>query len=522
MCKKKSNMRKKIVFIFTVLLLVFHLQNVFSQNDKLEKFKNYVENSFYEWDIPSVAVAVVQDGKIVYSQAYGYTDLDKKKPVDANTLYPIGSISKSFTALALAQLIDNKQLTWDTKVKDIVPDFKLYNDYVTMNATVEDLVCHRIGFATFSGDLLWYHTNYSVDDIIKRMQYLKPVFDFRNGFGYSNLMFLVAGKVVENVSGMKFEDYVEQNILKPLQMQRTTYQLSEMEKEGNFAHGTFINTDNQKVNIDFIPSHNIQAFGGVNSSVTEMANYMIMLMNNGKFNGQQIVSVKQIDYLWEMHNPIGVSKYDKRMHPERHFYGYGLGWFVYDKNGYKIVTHDGGMDGALSRLMMIPEKNMGVIILTNCSNFLYTALGEYFVDLFTSDKEPRDWSDYYLKLSPRYRMSYVRMKNEYKKIPGTKPSFDLSEYAGTYTDKMYGDVNVVNDNGKLSLHFVPAPYLDADLTHWHYDVFEMKFKNPNMAIPTQWGLIQFFKDVNGKIKSFKLIVPNYDFLFDELDFEKQK
>ena len=511
-------MKKYLLLLFGLFIVAA----VDAQNDKLKKFEQYVDSAFNKWDIPSVAVAVVQDGKIVYAKGFGYTDWDKKEKVNKNTLYPIGSISKSFTVLALAQLIDNEQLTWDTKVKDIIPDFKLYNDYVTMNATVEDLVCHRLGYATFSGDLLWYHTNYTVDDIIKRIQYLKPVYEFRNGYGYNNLMFLVAGKVVENISGMKFEDYVRENIFTPLQMNRTTYQLSEMENEGNFAKGTFIDAEDQKKNIEFIPSQNIQAFGGVNSSVVEMANYMIMLMNNGFFDGEEIVSSKQINYLWTMHNPIGMSNYDKRMHPERHFYGYGLGWFVYDKNGYKIVTHDGGMDGALSRLLMIPEKNTGVIILTNCSNFLYVALGEYFADLFTSDKEPYDWNNYYLQISPRYLMSYRRMKNEHKKIPNTKPSFELKEYAGTYNDQMYGNVKVVFKDNKLTLHFEPAPYLDAELTHWHYDVFELKFKNPNMAIPTNWGLAQFITDENGKISKLKLIVPNYDFLFDELNFIRQR
>ncbi len=503
-----------------ILLLIAFSLNISAQN-KVKDFENYAQESFRKWDIPSVAIAVVINGKIVLQKAYGFTNWNKEQKVNKNTLYPIGSVSKSFCTLSLAQLVQEGKISWNTKVKTIIPDFKLYNDYVTENATIEDLVCHRIGFKTFSGDLLWYHTNYSVDEIIQRLQYLKPVYGFRNGFGYSNVMFLVAGRIVEKISGMPYEQYVKEHIFEPLEMNRTTMQLSQMQKEGNAAVGCYTNTKGKKVNCDFIPSKNINAFGGINSSVHELANYMIMLMNKGVFNGKKIIDNTQIKNLWKMHNSIGVSDYMKANHPSRHFYGYGLGWFLFDQNGYKVVTHDGGMDGALCSLLMIPETNTGVVILTNSSNFLYTALTNYFVDLFTGLK-PKDWNDYYLKVYPRYWKSYVKMKEQHEKIKNTKPDLYLKNYTGIYKDKMYGNIQITLKDKTLYLHFIPTPFLDAKLTHWNYNSFEIHFDNNLMAIPTQWGLANFELNEDGKVSGLKLTVPNYDFLFNELSFKKIK
>ena len=501
------------------LLIALVLSISISAQNRLSMFTKYVEQSFEQWDIPSVAVAVVKGGKIVFARGYGYTDWDKRQKVDKNTLYPIGSVTKSFTALAIAQLVEQGKIKWDTHVIDIIPEFRLYNDYVTTHTTVEDLLCHRVGLATFSGDLLWYHTDYSPEDIILRLKYLKPKFEFRNGFGYSNVMFLVAGQVVERVSGQDIETYFKQHIFKPLKMMRTTMDIDQMEKEGNWAHGCYTTPEGKKMNVPYIPSHNIKAFGGINTSVAELANYLIMLMNGGEFDGQQIVSQAQINYLWKTHNPIGVSQRDKILHPSRHFYGYGLGWFVYDQNGYKIVTHSGGMDGALCRVLMIPEKKIGVIVLTNSMNFLYNALPEYFADLFTSDKKPFDWNAYYLKLAQRYIQSYVIMKNEHHRIQGTR-ALPLDKYVGRYHSNMYGDILVSKDSNGLTLNFLPAPYLNATLTHWHYNTYEIHFKNPLMAIPTQWGLANFIQDQDGNISQLRLVVPNYDLLFGELKLKK--
>lgn len=504
-----------------LIFLLFAFSLSLNAQDKVNQFEKYAQESFKKWDIPSVAIAIVQNGEIVFQNAYGYTNWDKKDKVDQNTLYPIGSISKSFCALSLAQLVQAGKISWDTKVKTIIPAFKLYNDYVTENTTIEDLVSHRIGFGTFSGDLLWYHTNYSVDEIIPRLQYLSPKYDFRNGYGYSNVMFLVAGKVIETVSGMPYEQYVKENIFKPLAMNRTTLQISEMKTEGNSAVGCYSTPEGKKINCDFIPSKNIQAFGGINSSVTELANYMIMLMNNGVFKGKSIVDNAQIENLWSIHNAIGIDDYTRKNNPTEHFYGYGLAWFLYDQNGFKIINHDGGMDGALCSMVMIPEIKTGVIILTNSSNFLYTALSSYFTDLFTNI-EPKDWNDFYLKVYPRYFQSYVKIKEQHIRIENTSPSLDLRDYAGTYTDKMYGDIEIVFENNNLSIHFPQANYLDAKLTHWNYNTFEIHFNNPLMSIPTQWGLANFGLDEDGKVSSLKIIAPNYDFLFEELNFEKLK
>ena len=508
---------------FTLFLFVFAFTAYSqAQDKKLKQLDSYLKASFEQWHMPGMAVAVVQDGKIVYQKGFGYLDWSKKKKANPQTLYPIGSISKSFTALALAQLVEEGKIDWKDKVKKYIPGLELYDRYVTDNITIEDLLCHRAGYATFSGDLLWYRTDYSVDDIIPRIKYLKPEFGFRDGFGYSNIMFLLAGKVVENVSGMTWQQYVAENIFSPLNMQHSNTNVDLLKTDKNFAPGCMVSLDGKEEYVDYIPSGNIGAFGGINSSVADLANYMIMYMNGGVFNGKKVIDKKEIEYLWQVHNPLPVGVAQKNLHPTRHFYGYGLGWFVYDQNGYKVVTHSGGMDGALSKLVMIPELNTGFVILTNSNNFIYSAMAEYFVDLFTGTKDIRDWNEFYLQRFKYYQDSYVRMKERHKRVEGTKPSLPLEKYAGVYHDKMYGDVQVIYKDGKLSLHFVPAPYLDASLTHWHYDVFELHFKNNLMAIPTQWGLANFVLNEDGQIVKLRLTVPNYDFLFQELEFEKVK
>ncbi len=509
-------------FSLALLAVFFGLLNVsFAQKSDLEKFLKIIEKTWKEWDMPGFAIAVVQDGKIVFEKGYGYLNWDKKAKANENTLYPVGSISKSFTALAIAQLVDEGKLNWKDKVKKYIPELKLYDKYVSEHITIEDLLCHRAGYKTFSGDLLWFWTSYSVNDIIKKLKYLKPAYEFRDGFGYSNLMFLLAGEVIERVSGQKWENYVKQNIFTPLKMKRTNTDVAVLKTDGNFAYGCVVTKDGEHITIPYIPSHNIGAFGGINSSVHDLANYMIMLLNNGTFDGKPIVSAKALDNLWQVHNPLKVSDF-YRQRFNRHFYGYGLGWFLFDKNGYKIIKHSGGMEGALSNLVLIPEKNTGMVILTNSDNMFFEAAVDYFLDVFTGSKEIPDWNDFYLRYYDYKFRSYWQMKNRHKPDFSKSPSLKLAEYQGTYTDTMYGDVEIklINDTA-FSVHFVPAPFLDATMTRWNGDTLQLHFKNYMMSIPTQWGLAKF--DVkNGKITGLKFDVPNYDFHFDEFYFRKKQ
>jgi CubicO group peptidase (beta-lactamase class C family) len=513
-------MKKNLLAINLFLLLVVFPLFVFAQSldEKLKEIDAYAENTRKDWNVPGIAVAIVKDDKVVFAKGYGVRELGKAEPVDENTLFAIASNSKAFTTASLAILVDEKKLNWDDKVIKYLPEFQLYNPYVTSELTVRDLVSHRSGLDTFSGDLLWYETNYKDDEILRRVQFLKPKSSFRSQFGYQNLMYIAAGKVIEKVSGKTWSQFVTERILLPLGMNRTTTTIKNLKDNYSMPH----NESGGKLRV--LHSGNVDgasAAAGLNSNVTDVAKWLRLQLGRGKFDGKQIFSERQAGEMWTAQTILGTNPFPAKDAPTRLFSAYGLGWFLNDYRGRKVVSHGGGLDGMISQTAMMPEENLGVVVLTNSETGVNTILQNKIFDVFLAAPK-RDWSAERLERAKqnKARETEAEAKILASRQANTKTSLALRDYAGNYVDQLYGDATIIDENGKLVLRFVQSPNFVADLEHWHYDTFQIKWR-PSVAYNFPRGFVTFTIDKMGKTDEMKIDQPNNDFWFYELEFKRK-
>ena len=516
-------LKQKLMVLFICFFIAFPVLSAAAQAKiKLSQLDSYFETARQEWKIPGMAVAIVKDGKVVLAKGYGVKEFSKQEKVDENTLFAIASNTKAFTAAALSILVDEGKINWDDKVRDWLPYFKLYDPYVTEEMTIRDLLCHRCGLKTFSGDLLWYETSYSTVEVIKRARYLKPAYSFRSGYGYSNIMFMAAGEVVPAVTGKPWKDFIKERIFEPLGMKTTNIGTTELKKYNNVSAAHYVYLDGKTVTVPYSSSDQLGGAGSINSNVIEIAQWLIMLLNNGVFDNQRILSKDSIQEMWSSHTINRVTPSTKKLSPTTHFMSYGLGWGLSDYHGYKVIGHGGGLDGMISRVALVPEIKLGLVILTNSINGLPNALGYKIIDTYLGVKS-KDWSRIYLE---RYRESVKKemqrgmdiTKNHEK---ATNAEVKLEDYTGLYGGPMYGGAKVTLQEGKLVLELLPAPVFISDLTHLHYDTFVLKLRNTFSFVPHGTGTVQFIRDKQGDVVEMKLDIPNRDFWFDELEFKKK-
>ncbi|HEX9960606.1 MAG TPA: serine hydrolase [Pyrinomonadaceae bacterium] len=512
-------MKKKLLLFF--VLFVFPAF-VFAQDysAKLAEIDAYAQKVQTDWNVPGLAVGIVKDDKVIFAKGYGVRALGKAERVDENTLFAIASNSKAFTTASLAILVDEGKLKWDDKVSQYLPEFQMYDPYVSRELTVRDLVTHRSGLDTFSGDLLWYETTYSTDEILRRVRFLKPVSSFRSRYGYQNLMFTAAGRIVEKISGKTWSQFVRERILTPLGMTRTTTSVKDLKDNYSMPH----NESGGRLRVLHVGNVDGAApAAGLNSSVREVANWLRLQLGHGKFEGKEIYSERQAGAMWSAVTPLAVNPFPPKNAPTKLFSAVGMGWFLNDYRGRKMVSHTGGLDGMLSQTAMLPEENLGVVVLTNSEAGAYSPIVNKILDVFLEAAPKRDWSAERLE---RIKENKTREAEADKKlidarVKNTKPSLALAGYAGTYGGELYGDATVTEENGKLVLRLIPAPNFVADLEHWHYDTFLIKWR-PTVAYNFPRGFVSFTIDKTGKAGEMKIDQPNNDFWFYELEFKRTK
>src|SRR5919107_3166357 len=426
--------------IFLLLLLVPPALVAQTLEDRLKEIDAYAAKAGQDWKVPGFSVAIVKDDKVVFAKGYGVRELGKSDAVDKDTLFAVASNTKAFTAAALATLVDEGKLSWDDPVTKYLPYFQLYDPLATREMTVRDLLSHRSGLATFGGDLLWYETTYPRAEIIRRIRYLKPTYGFRSRYGYQNIMFLAAGEIVPAVTGKSWDDYVRERFFAPLGMARTVTTFKQLMSAQNVA--TPHNEFEGKVRV--VHYSNVDAAGGaavINSSAAEMAEWVRLQLGRGTYQGRNLFSAERSREMWTPNTVVsGVSETAERFNPTVHFNLYGLGWFLSDYRGRKVVTHSGGLDGMTSRVALLPEENLGVVILTNSETPLQSFLWYKVFDVFLGAPR-RDWSaDYMARVkAAKERGEAEERKLEDARVPNTKPSLPLSAYAGTYGGEMDGD-----------------------------------------------------------------------------------
>ena len=506
-------MRSLFLFFLSILLTT----GLFAQKPNLQKLDTYIQKCMTEWEIPGMAVGIVKNDTLIFAKGFGVREIGKSEKVDANTMFGIASNTKAFTSAALATLVDDGKIKWDDKVTDYIPYFEMYDPFVTHEMTVRDLLCHRSGLVTFSGDLVWDATTYNREEIIKRIKYLKPVYSFRSHYGYSNLLVLTAGEIIPKVTGKSYDEYVKEKFFDPLGMKNTNTTIKKHAEYKNLAIPHAKN-NGKIVPIKYISWDNIAPAGGINSTVNDMSKWIKMQLNNGTLDNHQYFSKNAQHEMWSPQTINQLSGFDEYMFPSMHFHCYGLGWDLFDYHGRKIVNHSGGLDGMISQVVMVPEEKLGFVILTNSINYLpytlmYSILDEFFG---TTDKDYSSILVKYIKIEEQNKIKDEEIA-EQKRDKNSKPSLPLEKYCGTYGGDLYGNATITLKNEKLNLQFLPAPDFFSVLDYWQYDTFVVEFKN-FPSLPK--GKVNFILDQNGDVDEFKIDVPNPDFDFTELTFKR--
>jgi CubicO group peptidase (beta-lactamase class C family) len=491
-------------------------------DSKVRAIDALVEKARAAWGIPGMAVALVKEGKVLLSKGYGVREMGKPAPVDEKTLFAIASNSKAFTTAMLAMLVDEKKLDWNDKVSRHLPEFQMPDAYVTSEITIRDLVSHRSGLGTFSGDLLWYQTTYGEDEILRRVRFLKPRNGFRAAYGYQNLMFIAAGRVLERITGKSWARNVQERILDPLGMTHTRTSVTQFKPGDNVAtpHNTL---DGKLRVVSYDNVDNAAPAAALNSCAADLSRWLLLQLDRGAIGEKRLFSERQS---WEMWQPaifIPVSDAAARLNPTRHFSLYGLGWAIGDYQGRKVVSHGGGLDGMISRTALMPEESLGAVILTNSESALPPALVNQVFDIMLGVAAKRDWCGEAL-LQAKVAEKAVAVSRAgilAGRAPDARPSLPLSGYAGTYRCPMYGDVAVAVESGALVMRMVPAPNMVADLEHWHYDTFRIHWRD-SVSYAFGPGLVTFTLDGKGVTDQLKIDQPNNDFWFYELDLHRVK
>jgi CubicO group peptidase (beta-lactamase class C family) len=428
--------------------------------------------------VPGTAIAIVRNDSIIYSKGYGVRELGKPAPVTDHTLFAIGSSSKAFTSASIAMLVDEGKLRWDDPATKYLPNLQLYDPYATRELSIRDILSHRSGLSR--GDLMWYGSEYDRDEILRRVRFLQPSWSFRSQFGYQNLMYLAAGQVISRVANTSWDDYVARRIFQPLGMTSTNTSVRTLAGQADVASPHAEIDDTVRVipwrNID-----NIAPAGSINSNVVDMAQWVRLQLGKGKYNGKQLISSAQVE---EMHTPHTIIRQDaafRMQFPGVNFFEYGMGWFLQDYRGKKVVHHGGNIDGMSALVAMIPEDNFGMVILTNMNGSTLPSVLMYKTFDLHLKAPPKDWSvDRRRAYEGMLRQGREAQKGiEAQRVANTKPSLPLAQYAGVYVDSMYGEARVREENGRLSLQRGPA-FL-GELEHWHFDTFRSTWRDRTLG-----------------------------------------
>ncbi|MBN1224015.1 MAG: beta-lactamase family protein, partial [Candidatus Aminicenantes bacterium] len=376
-------MKKFISLIFAVIVMIHPFEARTRSTVDYEKLDRYIQNAFKNHDFTGMAVSIVKDGQVVFNHAYGLKNTETKEALTTGSLFNIASCTKAFSAACIGILADQGKLSWGDKVVDYIPEFRLADPYITKELNMIDLLSHRSGLGTFYGDLLWYETDYDNGEIIRRMRFLPITNDFRSEFGYQNNMYMISGEIVKKVSGLSWSDFVYEHIFKPLEMGESKTCSQHLDQGQDIAYPHLNRKIQELYMADPDPA------GTIYSSVDEMAHWVTMLLDNGRWKGVQVLSPQVIEELFTPRTLLPVSPSQKEL--GTHFSTYGLGWFLYDYSGKKVVEHSGGMPGFLSRVTLVPEENLGMVVLTNDLNYLRNAVKLKVLDLFLNDSD-KDWS----------------------------------------------------------------------------------------------------------------------------------
>lgn len=495
-----------------------------------------VARAMKTFDVPGMAIAIVKDGKVVAARGFGVRKLGEPAAVDGKTVFEVASNSKAFTAAALAMLVDEGKLEWDDKVTRHLPDFQMYDAYVTHEMTVRDLLVHRSGLGLGAGDLLWWPTtSFTTDEIIGQLRYVKPATSFRSSYAYDNLLYIVAGKIIAQKAGKPWGDAVRERILAPLGMSTTTTSLAENAGNAN------VSAPHSKINgkisaVRALPVPNAVGAVGINTSAEDIARWMTVLLDGGAIasapkdaqgNPARLFSEAQSREMWTAQTPMKISEPKPALAATRpNFLAYGLGFQLRDYKGRKLAMHGGALQGFYSRVVMVPEAKLGIAILTNAesggamTSLQYRLLDHYLGDSLSGslNSAPSDWIKLIADVEAEARNKDLAKQKAASatRAAASRPSLPLAAYDGEYKDPWYGAVTIKPVAGKRVMSFTRTPYLTGELEHFQHDTFIVRWKERNFNAD---AYVTFSLNPDGSIERMKMapLSSETDFSYDFAD-----
>lgn len=489
-------------------------------------FEDRAEALRREIGVPGMAIAIVEDGKVALARGFGVRALGTSEAADADTIFPTGSTGKAFTVAALAILVDQGKIGWDDKVIDRLPGFQMYDPWVTREMTIRDLLVHRSGLGLGAGDLMFVpRTNLSRAESVRRLRYLKPATSFRSGFAYDNVLYMVAGQLIEAVSGETWERFTAEHVLKPAGMLHST-----SDDEARFANADRAQPharmngglrgvgDQSRLDEREDLGHNASPAGGLAISANDMARWLMIQLQHGELpGGGRLFSEAAHEEMWSpvILQPIAPRPESLKL-TQPMFNTYALGWDVRDYRGAKIVWHGGAVFGFLAAVVLIPEKHVGFSILINSEDgeiingLMFELLDHYL------GQPSNDWPAKFKAFKQqRSNEAMAAYKTASAKPAKLGPSLPLERYAGTYADAWYGNVQIAQSKGKLTIDFKSTPRMSGALEHWQYDSFITRFDDKTI----EPAYVTFGLDADGRVEriTMKPVSPIADFSYDYQD-----
>ena len=481
--------------LFLILFLVPH--SLWSQSIDVDSLDNYIFKLVIEYKMPGLAIGVIHNDKVIFNKGYGKTSTEDGSPINPQTVFPIMSCTKAFTATCIGILVDEGKLNWNDKVIKYLPDFKLSDPWITKEITISDLLSHRSGLRTFDGDLLWYGSNYSSDEIINKMQYYPINGSFRLDFNYNNAMYLVAGKIIEKVSGLTWNEFLKTKIFDVLGMYNSSTTLTELIETPTYARPHIANKPIEPRSLD-----NAAPAGGINSTIDDILLWLQMYLNKGELYEKRIISQKTFEAITS----------PKIILNDQNLESYGFGWYIDYEDKQKVLFHGGGMPGYKSMIALYPENKIGIVVLTNKISMINEGLVN-MISTYIMHPELADWSD-----NRKYFTYFGYSWDNPEKIDlKSNVIKGFSKYTGLYEDKVYGKATISIQDGTPTLELLPSKKLfSGPLYFINNERFKVKLRDEFLPI----GEIVFKISEAGIVESFRMEIPTDDFHFDNLDFEK--
>ena len=511
------------------LIALSTLQNVNAQTlsasnsashiNKIERIESSVHKVMSTFQVPGIAVAIIKDNEVVLSKGFGVLKHGSKEPVNADTLFGIASNTKAMTSALLAGLVDEGKLTWQTKVIDIIPEFQLPDAYVTREFTIIDLLSHNSGLGLGAGDLMiWPETTLTNQDVIKGLKYLPQVSSFRSEFAYDNLMYVIAGEIIAKLTGQPWQEVIQTRIFDRLGMNNTRAKFSLIAKNNKNVARAHVPLDGE---LNVVGGNFLEQFssaGSVASSVNDMSLWLKAQLNRGQYDVDdttlRLFSEQQSREMWQARTLLPVSQ-QTTAQDKTHFYAYALGWFVKDYHGVKVVRHTGGILGMVSKVVMVPEENLAMIILTNQqSGFALNALSQQILTEYL-ELPAKDWVEHYAKLQ---REKTTKKKTQLAKVAenidkNSTPPLSLAHYAQSYVDNWYGEITISLTNDDLVMQFTNTPALLGKLVHYQHNTFIVRWDDRTLEAD---AYVNFKLNSDGSINfvTMKAVSESTDFSFD--------